>query len=147
MKRSIIIAFAFLISITSLLAQKNMDNPKVQEMRKEFYGKKLQFTAEESEAFWPLFNNYQKDEKKLKKKYKVGADVGIMSDSEAEKHLENMVEFEEKKAALKKDYVNQFKTVLPVRKVAMLDKTERQFKQNLLKKYKQRQGGKRPGRN
>ena len=139
MKRLIIIAFAFLFSISSLLAQ-NMDNPKVQQMRKEFYSENLQFTAEESEGFWPVYEKFQSDEKTLKKNYKANKDIKFMTDAEAEAHIKNMLEFDEKRAALKKEYVNQFLKVLSVRKVAMIEKVERQFKQNLIKRVKNRQG-------
>jgi hypothetical protein len=61
-----------------------------------------------------------------------------MTDAEAEKVLNDMVNFKIQEADLLKKYAAEFKKVLPVKKVVLLFKAENDFKRELLKKLSQR---------
>ena len=61
-----------------------------------------------------------------------------MTDAEAEKVLNDMVNFKIQEADLLKKYASEFKKVLPVKKVVLLFKAENDFKRELLKKLSQR---------
>lgn len=124
------------ISLASFAQRHLENNPRVQKMRKEFYEKELQLTDAESKAFWPLFEEYKKEERALRKKYKP-VDIATVPDKEAEKELTKSIELEKKRTALKEKYLNKFSEVLPVRKVALIEPTERKFKKSVLKKIRQ----------
>ena len=143
MKNLIIILILGLGVVSGTFAQKNFENnPKVQKMRKEFYNKELQFTATEATAFWPLFNQYQTEERKLRKQYKAGAKIELMDDDEAKKHIQQSFEFDKKKSALREKYFEKFSKALPIRKVAMIEATERKFKIEVLKKVRENRANK-----
>jgi hypothetical protein len=55
-----------------------------------------------------------------------------MSDAEAEKFLNSQLDMEQALLNLRKDYLQRMKKVLPVRKVAMLPRLEREFREELL---------------
>jgi ABC-type uncharacterized transport system substrate-binding protein len=64
-----------------------------------------------------------------------------MSDADAEKTLQEMVNFRVSEADLIKKYAAEFKKVLPVKKVVLLYKAENDFKRELLKKLRENRRG------
>ena len=64
-----------------------------------------------------------------------------MTDADIDKTIDNFLAIEQRELDLKKRYISEFKKVLPVRKVLLLQKAEREFKKALLLKFKElRQG-------
>ena len=59
-----------------------------------------------------------------------------MSDEQAKEFILKSLDQEEKLLDLKRQYVIKMMEVIPVRKVAMLNRTERQFKRTLLNNMK-----------
>ncbi len=120
---------------------------KVEALRVSVYTYTLALTSDEAKVFWPVYNKYQlelkeikKEEKKLKKK--VYENMGTMTDKELTEAIDKLLGFEEQEIQLKKKYTEEFKKVLPIRKVILLPKAELEFKKLLLSKIKERKGGK-----
>jgi hypothetical protein len=132
---------SLLLGLTPLLsqAQPRPMEERVEALRIAFFTEKLQLTPEESQNFWPLYNEYQDKEKGIRKTYRDDKSLELMSDAEAEKLIENTFEMEEKLLDLKKEYYQKMRRVLPVRKVALLSRIERQFKERLLEEWRNRQ--------
>lgn len=138
MKKLVIILILGMSVTIGAFAQGNFDNnPRVQKLRKEFYNTELQFTDAEAKAFWPLFEQYQRENRKLRKEYKMDANPTLLNNTEAEERIKKSFEHDEKKNEIKKKYFDKFSKVLPVRKVALLESTERKFKKSVLKKVRQ----------
>ncbi len=139
MKKLVLILIMGMTVLTGAIAQRNFENnPKVQKLRKAFFKKELNLTDKEASAFWPIFNQYYKEERALKKKYKVGRAIGPETpDAEAEQYVRNKFEFETKRNELKKKYFDKFSTVLPVRKAALVEPTEQKFRKRVLKKVRE----------
>lgn len=113
------------------------DGERVKAMRTAFITNKLQLTPEEAQQFWPLYNQFEAEQKKIRDRYVPGKDVMSMSDAEAEKFLNSHLEMEQELLNLRKDYFQRIKKVLPVRKVAMLPRLEREFREELLENLQQ----------
>jgi predicted nucleic acid-binding protein len=81
------------------------------------------------------------------KKLKKGVDS--LTNADAEKIIDQELVFEERELALKKEYHTKFKSVLPVKKVALLYQAEHEFRREILKKAREQhhnqQGGKPQG--
>ncbi len=118
---------------------------RVKALRTAFITNQLQLTPEEAQGFWPVFNQFEAEQKKLREKYKPTKDLLSMTDVEAEQLLNSQLEMEEEMLQLKKDYHQRFKKVLPVRKVAMLSRVEREFRDYLVVKLKEMRAGQRSG--
>lgn len=152
--RKITFLFTLVLGLLPLLnwAQPRKFEDRVESLRIAFFTEKLQLTPEESKNFWPLFNEFQDKEKTIRKTYQNDTSLELMSDAEAEKLIENSFEMEEKLLQLKKEYYGKMRKVLPVRKIALLSRIERQFKERLLEEWRNRQelkqgGGALPRRN
>jgi hypothetical protein len=60
-----------------------------------------------------------------------------MSETDAEKTLNEMLNYKISEAEMIKKYASEFKKVLPIKKVVMLYKAENDFKRELLKKLRE----------
>ncbi|MEO0775440.1 MAG: hypothetical protein AAF146_02720, partial [Bacteroidota bacterium] len=97
------------------------NNPRIQEMREEFFNRELQLSPQEAKAFWPLYNDLRSKERELKAKLRDGRRLELMTDAEAERYLEEYLDVEEQQLALKREYFGKFKQVINIRKIAMLN--------------------------
>ncbi len=123
---------------------------RIQALRTAFITNRLNLTPEEAQQFWPLFNQFEAEQKKIRDKYRPSKDLMAMTDAEAERFINNHVELEQEMLNLKKDYMQRMRKVLPVRKVAMLMRIEQDFREHLVENLQQMranaQGGAGPRR-
>jgi hypothetical protein len=153
-KISIAILFLFAFAM-AVMAQPGPRGEKRQEKMEAFkiafFTERLQLTPDESKAFWPLYNQFENERDGLKDKFDLeDKKLELLSDKEVEAAIMQHIEMEEQLVKLRRDYVRRFMEVLPVRKVALLQRIDRDFKVALLEEIKKRrearQGGM-PGRN
>ncbi|HRK28476.1 MAG TPA: hypothetical protein PK239_14465 [Chitinophagales bacterium] len=133
---ALFLLFALLGATTGGFAQENSENQeKIKSMQVMYFTEQLQLTPDEAKGFWPLYNEYRDEVKKVNQQIR-----GLENDSSlsAEQKLARKNQLEEQKLTLSKRYQDQFKKVLPINKVAMIDKVERDFKMWLLNQVKQR---------
>lgn len=89
----------------------------------------LEMTNQESEAFWPVFNEYQRELSRVKdKRAKLITDYvsnyGDITDEQAESMLKEFLDIDEAEIKVRKSYVGKFNEVLPSRKVVRLYQVE-----------------------
>lgn len=123
-----------------------MPEEKIKALKIAYLTSKLSLTSEEAQAFWPVYNTYQdakfelhKAQMSISKKLKTYLDV--LTDAELNKLLDEYMVLEQKEANLKVEYLQKFRKILPVRKVALLQKAERDFKVEVLRELKKRGDG------
>lgn len=137
----ICLSVLMLFTAQQSFAQPKKERPdkkvKIEALRKAYINEKLALTEAEQKAFWPLYTEYKQKEKALRdsfhKKYKPN-DVVFMNDKQAEEYLNAGIKLREDQNNLYKTYIEKFKKVLPVKKVAMLPMVEREFKKTLMDK-------------
>lgn len=130
----------------NLQAQRGKMKDRVEPLKIAFITQKLNLTAEEAQKFWPVYNKFSDDLQKLRSttKDKLAdelSELSTMSDADAEKTLQEMINFKVNEAELLKKYAGEFKKVLPIKKVVMLFKAENDFKRELLKKLRENRKG------
>ena len=137
--------YIYLIAIIATISLNAMaqKGERLEAMKIGFITERLNLNSDEAKVFWPIYNKFTDDMKKLRQssKGKISeemADMPAMTDAEAEKVLNDMVNFKIQEADLLKKYASEFKKVLPVKKVVLLFKAENDFKRELLKKLSQR---------
>ncbi|CAN5323460.1 hypothetical protein BH09BAC1_BH09BAC1_29930 [soil metagenome] len=121
----------------------NIPHEKIKTLKIAYLTSKLNFTAEEAQAFWPLYNEYQ--DKKLainQKRMNMGKamknDVEQFTDAELNKMLDEYIALRQQESNLEAEYLQKFRKVLPVKKIVLLQKAEREFKMEVLQEYKKR---------
>lgn len=147
-KRLIGATFLLLVALTASAQPDRPARERIESMRVAFITDKLELSPEESQRFWPLYNEYQDKEEAIRKSYRPEPPPsGDMTDQAAEKFLQDGFLMEQELLDLKKEYYLRLREVVPVRKIARLPRVERAFKERLLQELQNRrmQNGQRRG--
>ena len=128
--------------IAQNISQEQRDRLNAQKIA--FFTQQLHLTPKESEQFWPVYNEYQRKRneilmEKRKANIKFRQNMKTMSDKEMEQAVDDYVLLNQKEADLLVAYHQEFKKVLPIRKVMKLYQTENQFKAFLLRQIRDNQ--------
>lgn len=132
-----IFLFFILFSLpAAIYAQPNKD--KVEEVRVAFISKKLELTNNESEKFWPVYNEYNDKVKALKRNlrqsYKRAPEN--LSEKEAEELYQLDIKTKQAEAELHKQYSEKIKGIIGAKKIIMLRGAEEEFRQKVLETLK-----------
>lgn len=119
---------------------------KIEAFKIAFFTERLQLTPEESKAFWPIFDQFENERDDLKDKYDLdNQKLELMSDKDVEAAIMQHMDMEDQLVKLRRDYTRRFMEVLPVRKVAMLQRIDNDFKRALLEEIKKRREARQGG--
>jgi len=126
-------------------AQKPSRLEQLNAQRVAFITEKLQLTPEEAQVFWPVYNEYRQkrnnlEHKKINLLKDYAANRKTLSDKEIEKIADQYVQLEKEETDLLLQYHEKIKKVLPVKKVMMLYRVERQFQAFLLQQLRSQRG-------
>ncbi|MGZ3865137.1 MAG: hypothetical protein ACXVC6_15495 [Bacteroidia bacterium] len=129
MKRIIYIFIFALLQLASFAQGGKRE--KIEALRVGFITQQLNLTADESQKFWPVYNEYQDKVRAARREFK-GTSTAFTSDKEAQEFLDAELLFKQRELSLYKEYYDKFKKILPLKKVAMLRQAEEEFKKELL---------------
>lgn len=135
----LIITFCLCLNIQAQ-DEKLERNEKIESYRIAFITEKLNLSPKEATVFWPVYNEFNQKiqfiRKKERERVKQYRQLSNASDSESEKFTNDYISFKQQELDLTKQYLVEFKKVLPPAKVAKLVTLEQEFKLELLKKLK-----------
>jgi hypothetical protein len=134
--RSLMLLMAMCGMYFSGIAQER-DGKNIRAIRIGYITNKLSLTPEESEKFWPIYNHYEAELKKTRLKYKVDQDLNSLNDQEVERSILDGFEMEEQVVKLKRELFHKLKGVIPVRKIFLLSRAEREFNRELINRLQQ----------
>ncbi|MFT6716393.1 MAG: hypothetical protein ACJA0Q_001032 [Saprospiraceae bacterium] len=119
---------------------------KIKTFKIGYLTEKLSLTTEEATRFWPVYNDFQKKKYALRKQVlgskKQRKNIDSLSDAELEKIVDNQMKLKEKMLALEKEFYVKIKEILPIKKIYLLGKAERDFKRIMIQKMQKRRRGK-----
>ena len=123
----------------AIIAQDNPGRERISEKIKShkvaFISEKLNLSEEEAQRFWPIYNQYQNELMENKESIMMRPNPD-MNDAEAEKLMDNFLRMREKEIQIQRHYIQKFKTAIPPRKIAMLYKADREFKEEMVSRIK-----------
>lgn len=114
---------------------------KLKEEKVAFFNKKLDLTTQESDNFWPIYNEYWKrknqiyDDKRTAMKY-CSKNLEKMTNEEIIKYADMYINFQKQESDLLIEFNEKFKQVLPPKKVFIFYQTDYEFKTYLLQQIK-----------
>jgi Spy/CpxP family protein refolding chaperone len=147
MKTAMLTFFAALGFIAISIAQPGpkheQKKEKVEAMKIGFITQQMDLTPEEAQKFWPVYNQMNNEIETLRKERKLSRENAketfeTMSDAEIEKLINDEMTSRQKELDIHKKYVAQFKSVLPIKKVAQFYRAEEGFKRRLLEKIQEK---------
>ncbi len=149
MKKLFLICILSIFTFSILMAQdkggptKEMFE-KIKAEKISFFTEKLSLTPSEAQAFWPVYNEFEKKRFDIQRQihefeHMPDDKFNNLSGSEIEQMTNSYIGSFEKEALLLKEYNKQFLKVLPKKKVLMIYRTENQFRGHLIREYKKGQ--------
>lgn len=149
MKKLLLISILTISTYTFLVAQERHGSTpemfeKIKTEKISFFTEKLSLTPSEAQAFWPVYNEFEKKRfeiQRQKHEFERMPDEKFinLSEAEIEKMTSNYIASFEKDAMLLKEYNKLFLKVLPKKKVLILYRTENEFRGHLIREYKRGQ--------
>jgi hypothetical protein len=116
---------------------------KIKARKVAFFASKLDLTVAESQAFWPLYNEYsEKRDKLLFELFPKYNDEEInrlmnLTDKEAAERMDAYFEKQNELNALEKEYNQKFRKILPEHKVLRMYLAEMLFRKELLENLRE----------
>nr|WP_068891726.1 hypothetical protein [Pedobacter panaciterrae] len=144
MKNLILIAFLFVLPIL-VLAQKPDDkkHDEIESYKIAYLTQKLDLSPEEAKIFWPIYNDYQKEQAELRKErgqkmisFRKMPEIDELSDSEVQALIVNDFSFKQRDLNLEKKYYARLKSNLPIKVIGKYYRAQETFKRELLSRYR-----------
>jgi hypothetical protein len=117
---------------------------RLQAERVAIYTNVLNLSPTEAEGFWPIYNKFLDDREAVQDQFKKIQSRNL-TDQEAEDAVRKHFELRQRELDLEKDMVQKVRKVIPMQKVAMIPEAERQFRQTVLERVRERREGRRGG--
>lgn len=141
---NIIALCMILVLNSSAFAQpdQRMENRKdqIKAMKVAYITQLLNLSPEESQTFWPLYNQMEEEKKQIKKsgtdKASLKENLGNMSDKDLEAVIEKEFAMKQQLLDLQRQYYQKFKAVLPMQKIIKLQYADNAFNREILKKMR-----------
>lgn len=150
MKKIIFASLFMALGLLNMNAQERRGGPspelfeKIKAEKISFFTSKLDLSPSEAQAFWPVYNEFEKKRFDIQKQIHEFERMPeekytTLSESEIEKMTNNYISLFEKEAELIKEYHQRFLKVLPKNKVLRMYRAENEFRSYLIREYKRGQ--------
>ncbi|GAA4239051.1 hypothetical protein GCM10022291_31870 [Postechiella marina] len=142
MKTPILTLFILLFTISVFSQHK--DRERIKALKVSFITEKLDLTTKEAQAFWPIYNAYDENSRKCKYedmrniRKEIKENATTITDEEAKKLLEKLVDAENKLHKERVDLIANLKKIISPKKIILLKATEDDFNRKLFDEYKKR---------
>ena len=122
---------------------------QIESMKIAFLTKRLELTPDEAKKFWPVYNQYTDELQNLRKDRRdkirdAREDFDKLADKDVEKLVDDEIIFRQQEIDVLKKYHAQFKSVLPIKKVARLYRAQEEFKRELIERIRERREDRKP---
>ena len=140
MKLYISLLLLFISTIT--LSQNNDKLDKIKALRVAFISTKLELTSNEAQKFWPIFNEFDKNQSDLRKEKRMlmmrlkHQNTSSLSDIEMQKLLDTSELLESNIQTNRQQLVKNLRGVISAQKIILLKQLEEDFKKTLLKQMR-----------
>lgn len=124
-----------MLVLPALAQQEHDKHKRIEALKASFITQKLDLTPSESQKFWPVYNEYQKQ---LTSFYRQKRANRMENKDNPNAALNNDLNLDAKILSLRKSYQKEFAKVLPAEKVLALAEAEREFREQLIKELRER---------
>jgi len=116
---------------------------QIESLKISFITQKLDLTRDEAQSFWPVYNEYYDALQSLRNERReelrsYSERFEQLSDKEMTDMVDKQIIYRQRELDVRKKYHAEFKSVLPVKKVALLYRAEDEFKAKVLGEFKAR---------
>lgn len=148
MKYLLIVTMLFIFPLYTSAQRKGDRGEEIEAYKIGFLTQKLDLSAQEAKVFWPIYNNWQKEQHEFRKErmqkmisFKKIDEIEELSDAEIQNLITNDFDFKQRELNLEKKYYNKLKSSLPIKTVGKFYRAQEAFKRELLTRYRGNGGG------
>ncbi|MEJ5994310.1 hypothetical protein WG904_07745 [Pedobacter sp. Du54] len=142
--RNLSLVLSFVLLSTIAFAQGERFNiEKIEAAKIAFFTQKLDLSADQAKVFWPIYNDYQREQEALRAaqrqkmiSYRKVKEIDEMTDAEVQAFIYNDFNFRQKDLNVDKKYYNKFKASLPIKIVGKFYRAQEAFKRELLNQFR-----------
>lgn len=114
-------------------------------MKIGYLTREMDLTVEESQKFWPIYNEMDKKLEALRKEKRLEMrdslpDIDKMTDAEANAYVENHMSYRQRELDIHREYLKRFQGVLPPQKIVRLIRAQHEFKEHLIMMIREHRG-------
>ncbi|MBA3649258.1 MAG: hypothetical protein H0W62_12040 [Chitinophagales bacterium] len=133
----VIVSILLLSNLSKAQSQTKLTRD-IESQRIAFITEQLNLSPQEAQQFWPVYNKYRQDLASLRSNRAVkllepNVNFDKYTDEQISKLMENELNYKQKELDLNREYNEEFKEVLPIKKVAQLYRAEQLFKVYIIK--------------
>jgi len=137
--------FALLISVPCFaIAQGPRGGGEKMEAKKvAWLTTKLDLSAEDAKIFWPIYNDYVREQSTLRKErfqkmisFRKLKEIEDLDDEEIQTLILNDFNFRQRDLNIERKYYNKFKSSLPIKTVGKFYRAQEAFKKEILQQYR-----------
>ncbi len=143
---TLLLGFVFVASAMAQDVDEQVKDPKAQEKiraaRIAYITEKLGLTPAEAEKFWPIYNEFDQKRRELRlqnKDLRRNSDPNKSQEEIEKAAIAQQHQFRQKELDLEKDYSGRLLNVISAKKVMALPRTEKDFRDLLLRRMQQQQ--------
>ena len=137
MRKVLFTALVVVATYTMVFSQNENAKEKIEAMRIGFITQRLALTPEESQQFWPIYNQFSERLKQIRQDAKPPRPIITLNDEETEKFILGGFDRDIKEVELKREYFAKYKKIINVHRIALLHTAERDFVEQVLKKWRE----------
>lgn len=142
MKHIWIASLLFLFPFLLKAQDKGGRSQEIESFKVAFLTQKMDLTPAEAKIFWPIYNDFQKEQNALRKlrmqnviSFRKVDEIDNLSDAEVQTLITNELDFKQKSLNVEKKYYTKLKTSLPIKVVGKYYRSQEAFKKELLSRY------------
>lgn len=139
-------AFVLIATIAAWSQPGQVMGERVKSMHAAYITDRLRLTPEESQAFWPIYNEYKDQERVTRQSYKATKAPDQLTEEEAAERIQLFLQMEQEVLDLRAEYTARLQTVVPASKLVLLNIAEREFKERLVSEMQNRRQDRQPPR-
>lgn len=148
--KQLIIAMLFLVPVVTMAQRPGERNNEIESYKIAYLTQKLDLSPEEAKVFWPIYNDWQREQATLSKervqkmiRFRKITEIEEMSDTEIQTLIVNDFSYKQRELNLEKKYYMKLSSSLPIKIVGKFYRAQEAFKRELLSKYRSNSGGQR----
>ena len=140
MKRLSILLLISVFASSIAMAQPEHRRERIKALKVGYITEKIDLSAKQAEAFWPLYNKYESQMHELRKEFyqQYRKDNPDGNREQAKAYIEADLDYQQRMLDTKKEYKKKFLDVISEQQLADLYQAERGFRQMLVKELRNR---------
>ena len=143
MKKIILIMLLVSTAFVGNAQDRKDHRERIKALKTAFITEGLDLTAREAQQFWPIYNSFEEERRKLYRKERADVeDLECLNEAEAEAKLKEYVQLERQDYLLKQQYYNDLKKIFSAKRIMRLKQVEEEFNEKLMREYRSRRAEK-----